>query len=158
MTTYILRRLLLLIPTLLGITLLTYILVRASPGNAALIRGGGPMGSHAMTAEAREQMIHLLGLDKNPIVAYGDWLWRLLHLDLGQSFVDPPPVADKIRERLPLTLVLMGSSLVLSYLIAIPLGIAAAIKRGQVLDRTISPVVFSLYSIPSFAMALMLIL
>jgi peptide/nickel transport system permease protein len=158
MTTYILRRLLLLIPTLLGITLLTYILVRASPGNAALVRGGGAMGSHAMTAEAREQMIHLLGLDKPPIEAYGDWLWRLLHLDLGQSFVDHRPVADKIRERLPLTLVLMGSSLILSYLVAIPLGIAAAIKRGQVLDRTISFVVFSLYSIPSFAMALMLIL
>ena len=77
---------------------------------------------------------------------------------MAQSFVDHRPVADKIRERLPLTLVLMGSSLILSYLIAIPLGVAAAIKRGQVLDRTISFVVFSLYSIPSFAMALMLIL
>jgi len=158
MTTYILRRLLLLIPTLVGITLLTYILVRAAPGNAALIRGGGGLGNHAMTAEAREQMIHLLGLDKPPIVAYGDWLWRLLHLDLGNSFVDHRPVAEKIRERLPLTLTLMGSSLVLSYLIAIPLGVAAAIKRGQVLDRTISFIVFALYSIPSFAMALMLIL
>jgi peptide/nickel transport system permease protein len=159
MTTYILRRLLLLIPTLIGITLLTYILVRAAPGNAALIRGGGgAMGGHAMTAEAREQMIKLLGLDKTPIVAYGDWFWRLLHLDLGQSFVDHRPVADKISERLPLTLSLMSASLVLSYLIAIPLGIAAAIKRGQVLDRAISFVVFLLYSIPTFAMALMLIL
>ncbi|HEX4141026.1 MAG TPA: ABC transporter permease [Candidatus Methylacidiphilales bacterium] len=159
MTTYILRRLLLLIPTLVGITLLTYLLVRAAPGNAALIRGGGgALGGHAMTAEAREQITKLLGLDKPPIVAYGDWLWHLLHLDLGQSFVDHRPVADKIRERLPLTLTLMGSSLVLSYLIAIPLGVAAAIKRGQALDRTISFVVFLLYSIPSFAMALMLIL
>jgi peptide/nickel transport system permease protein len=159
MTTYLLRRLLLLIPTLIGITLLTYILVRAAPGNAALVRGGGgPMGGHAMTAEAREQMIKLLGLDQPPLVAYGKWFWRLLHLDLGNSFVDHRPVADKIRERLPLTLSLMGSSLVLSYLIAIPLGIAAAIKRGQALDRAISFVVFLLYSIPSFAMALMLIL
>jgi peptide/nickel transport system permease protein len=103
-------------------------------------------------------MIKLLGLDKNPIIAYRDWLWGLLHLDLGQSFVDHRPVLDKIRERLPLTLTLMGSSLVLSYLIAIPLGVVAAIKRGQTLDRTISFVVFLLYSIPSFAMALMLIL
>jgi peptide/nickel transport system permease protein len=159
MTTYILRRLLLLIPTLVGITLLTYILVRAAPGNAALIRGGGgAMGGHPMSAEAREQMIHLLGLDKSPIQAYGDWLWRLVHLDLGNSFVDRRPVVAKIWERLPVTLTLMGSSLMLSYLIAIPLGIAAAIKRGQVLDRTISFIVFALYSIPSFAMALMLIL
>ena len=91
MTTYIIRRLLLLIPTLFGITLLTYILVRAAPGNAALVRGGGgAMGSHAMTAEARKQMIHLLGLDKPPIIAYGDWLWRLLHLDLGTVLRRPP--------------------------------------------------------------------
>src|SRR5271156_564417 len=120
MTTYILRRLLLLIPTLVGITLLTYLLVRAAPGNAALIRGGGgALGGHAMTAEAREQITKLLGLDKPPIVAYGGWLWRSLHGDLGQSFVDPRPVVDKIRERLPLTVTLMGTSLVLSYLIAI---------------------------------------
>jgi peptide/nickel transport system permease protein len=158
MTTYILRRLLLLIPTLIGITLLTYILVRAAPGNAALIRGGGPMGGHAMSPEAREQMIKLLGLDKPPIVAYGGWLWKVLHLDLGDSMVDHRAVAAKIGERLPLTLTLMGSSLLLSYIVAIPLGVAAAIKRGQVVDRTISFVVFLLYSIPSFAMALMLIL
>lgn len=158
MTTYILRRLLLLIPTLIGITLLTYLLVRAAPGNAALLRGGGALGGHAMTAEAREQMIKLYGLDQPPLVAYGGWLWRTLHLDLGTSFVDHRPVADKIAERLPLTLTLMGSSLVLSYLIAIPLGVAAAIRRGQVIDRAISFIVFLLYSIPSFAMALMLIL
>jgi peptide/nickel transport system permease protein len=150
---------LLIIPTLIGITLLTFVLVRAAPGNAALIRGGGgAMGGHAMTAEAREQMIKVLGLDKPPLVAYGGWLWRLAHGDLSDSQVDHRPVAAKIWERLPLTLSLMGSSLVLSYLIAIPLGVAAAIKRGQLVDRTISFVVFLLYSIPSFAMALMLIL
>jgi peptide/nickel transport system permease protein len=159
MTTYILRRLLLLIPTLIGITLLTYILVRAAPGNAALIRGGGgPMGGHAMTAEAREQMMKLYGLDQPPIIAYGHWLWQTLHLNLGESMVDHRPVAEKIAERLPRTLSLMGASLILSYLIAIPLGVVAAIKRGQAADRTISFVVFLLYSIPSFAMALMLIL
>jgi peptide/nickel transport system permease protein len=159
MTTYILRRLLLIIPTLLGVTLLTYILVRAAPGNAALIKGGGgAMGGHAMSAEAREQMMSLYGLDKPPLVAYFGWLWQTLHLNLGESFVDHRPVAEKIWERLPNTLSLMAPSLILAYLIAIPLGVAAAIKRGQVVDRTISFVVFLLYSIPSFAMALVLIL
>src|SRR5271156_203270 len=158
MTTYIFRRILLLFPTLFGITLLTFLLIRLPPGKAALRRGGGGEGGRAMTAEVREQMIKLYGLDKPPIVAYGGWLWRTLHLDLGSSAGGHRPVAEKIGERLPLTLSLAGSSLVLSYLIAIPLGIAAAIKRGQVLDRTISFIVFALYSIPSFAMALMLIL
>ena len=159
MTTYLLRRILLLVPTLFGITLLSFLLIRLSPGNAALLKGGGgESGGRAMTAEVREQMIKLYGLDKPPLVAYAEWVGRSLRLDLGNSIVDHRPVAVKIGERLPLTLSLAGSALFLSYLIAIPLGVAAALKRGQVVDRTISFVVFVLYSIPSFAAALFLIL
>jgi peptide/nickel transport system permease protein len=158
MITYIIRRILLIVPTLLGITLLTYLLVWASPGNTALIKGGGPMGGHAISAEAREQQIKLYHLDRPPVIGYVEWLWDVVHLNLGESQVDHRPVAAKIGERLPLTLSLTSSALVLSYLIAIPLGIAGAIKRGQVIDRAISFFLFLLYSIPSFAMALMLIL
>jgi peptide/nickel transport system permease protein len=159
MTTYILRRILLLIPTLFGITLLTFLLIRLAPGNAALLKGGGgERGGRAMTAEVRNQMIKLYGLDKPPLIAYFDWVGKSLRLDLGDSFVDHRPVAEKIGERMPLTVSLAGSALVLSYLTAIPLGIVAALKRGQLTDRTISLVVFILYSIPSFAAALFLIL
>ena len=111
-----------------------------------------------MTAEVREQMIKLYGLDKPPLTAYIDWIGRSVRLDLGQSIVDHRSVAAKIGERLPLTMSLAGSALFLSYLIAIPLGIAAALKRGQIIDRTISFIVFVLYSIPTFAAALVLIL
>jgi peptide/nickel transport system permease protein len=159
MTTYILRRILLLFPTLLGITLLTFLLIRLSPGNAALLKGGGGEGGgRAMTAEVREQMIKLYGLDKPPLIAYRHWLWEAVQLNLGTSQVDHRPVAAKIGERLPLTMSLAGSALLISYLVAIPLGVAAALRRGQVVDRTISFVVFVLYSIPSFAAALLLIL
>jgi peptide/nickel transport system permease protein len=160
MTTYILRRILLIFPTLFGITLLTFLLIRLAPGNAAMLKGGGggEGGGRAMTAEVREQMIKLYGLDKPPLVAYADWVGKSLRLDLGESIVDHRPVAEKIGERLPLTVSLAGSALFLSYLIAIPLGVAAALRRGQVVDRTISFVVFVLYSIPSFAAALLLIL
>jgi peptide/nickel transport system permease protein len=159
MTTYILRRILLLIPTLIGITLLTFLLIRLAPGNAALLKGGmGENGGRAMTEEVREQMIKLYGLDKPWYIAYRDWVGRSLRLDLGESIVDHQPVSQKIGERLPLTISLAGSALFLSYLIAIPLGIVAALKRGRPLDRTISFVVFVLYSIPSFAAALLLIL
>jgi peptide/nickel transport system permease protein len=156
MTTYLIRRFLLLIPTLFGITLLTFLLIRLAPGNAALLRGGGESGK-AITAEAREQMMKLYGLDKPPLVAYGHWLWETAHFNLGEA-LDHRPVAEEIAERLPLTMSLAGSSLLLSYLIAVPLGIAAALRRGQFVDRTISFVVFVLYSIPSFAAALFLIL
>jgi peptide/nickel transport system permease protein len=159
MTTYLIRRILLLVPTLFGITLLTFLLIRLAPGNAALLKGGmGENGGRAMTDEVREQTIKLYGLDKPPLVAYGDWIGRCFRLDLGESWVDHRPVVEKIGERLPLTISLAGSALLISYLAAIPLGIAAALKRGQVVDRTISFVVFVLYSIPSFAAALLLIL
>jgi peptide/nickel transport system permease protein len=159
MTTYLIRRVLLLFPTLFGITLLTFLLIRLAPGNAALIKGGlGANGGRAMTAEVREQTIKLYGLDKPPLTAYLDWVGHVFRLDLGESVVDHRSVATKIGERLPLTISLAGSAVVISYLIAIPLGIVAAIKRGQVLDRSISFVVFLLYSIPSFAAALLLIL
>jgi len=158
MTTYILRRILLIVPTLLGITLLTFLLVRLAPGNAALMKGAGGENGRAMTAEQRLETIRLYGLDKPPFVAYLDWIGRVVRLDLGDSWVDHESVAQKIGERLPLTVSLAGSALVISYLVAIPLGIVAALKRGQFADRTISFVVFVLYSIPSFAAALLLIL
>ncbi len=159
MTTYLIRRILLLVPTLLGITLLTFLLIRCTAGNAALARGGGGEGgSKAMTAEVREQMIKLYGLDKPPITAYVEWLGRTVCFDLGESIIDHRPVTSKILERLPLTVSLGGSALLLSYLLAIPLGVIAAIRHRQVVDRTISFVVFVLYSIPSFAAALLLIL
>ncbi len=159
MTHYIIRRFLLLVPTLFGITLLTFLLIRLSPTNAALIKGGGGEGGgKAMTAEQREQIVKFYGLDKPPLVAYGNWVGKAMRGDLGNSFADHRPVADKILERLPLTISITGSALILSYFLAIPLGVIAAIKRGQVVDRTISFVVFVLYSIPSFAAALLLIL
>ena len=158
MTTYLIRRLLLLIPTLFGITLLTFLLIRLAPGNAAMMKGGAGEAGHAMTAEARTQMMTLYGLDKPPLEAYGSWIWKCAHLDLGESFVDHRSVTVKIGERLPLTISLAGSALVISYLLAIPLGVAAALRRGEMVDRSISFVVFVLYSIPSFAAALLLIL
>ena len=156
MTNYIIRRILLLFPTLFGITLLTFFLIRLAPGNAALLKGGE--SGRAMTAEQRDEIIKLYGLDKPPLTAYFDWVGKVAHGDFGDSFVDNRPVSEKIGERIGLTMSIAGSALVLSYLIGIPLGVIAAIKRGQTVDRVISFVVFVLYSIPSFAAALLLIL
>jgi peptide/nickel transport system permease protein len=159
MTTYILRRVLLIIPTLFGITLLTFLLIRVGLGNAAELKGaGGAMGGKALTAEERQNLIHLYGLDKPPWVAYGDWVYNMARLDLGTSFRDHRPVADEIGERIGLTASITGSALVLSYLIAIPLGIVAALRRGEAIDRTLTVVLFILYSIPSFVAALLLIM
>lgn len=158
MTTYILRRILLLVPTLFGITLLTFFLIRLAPGNVALLKGGGGEGGKAVTAEQRDAIIKLYGLDKPAYVAYYDWVCRVAQGDLGDSFVDHRPVIKKISERIGLTVSIAGTSLVLAYLVAVPLGVIAAVRRGQATDRIISFTVFALYSIPSFAAALLLIL
>ncbi len=159
MTTYLIRRILLIIPTLFGITLLTFLLIRLSPGNAALIKGGfGENGGRAMTAEVREQTIKLYHLDKNPFVAYVDWLGDLAHGSMGQSLVDHRPVLTKIGERIGLSVSLAASALILSYFISVPLGIAAALKRGQPLDRAINFTLLLHYSIPTFVAALALLL
>jgi peptide/nickel transport system permease protein len=159
MTTYILRRLLLVIPTMFGITLVTFMLIWLAPGNAAMVKGSSnPNGSHVVTAEAREATIKLYGLDENPFVAYGKWVGNVVQLNFGESFMDHRPVLDKIRERIGLSVSLTGTALLLSYIIAVPLGILAALRRGSTLDRTISFTVFFLYSIPVFVAALVLIL
>ena len=159
MTTYLLRRVLLLIPTLLGITLLTFFLIREAPGNAAMLKGGmSENGARALDATQRAEMAKLYGLDEPAPIAYYHWLTKILHLDLGESLVDHRSVAAKIGERLGLTLSLTGSALVLSYLLAVPLGIVAANHRGSRLDRGIGFGVLLLYSIPSFAAALLLLL
>jgi peptide/nickel transport system permease protein len=159
MTTYILRRLLLVIPTMFGITLVTFMLIWLAPGNAAMLKGASnPNGGRVVTAEAREQTIKLYGLDENPFVAYGKWVGNVARLNFGESFMDHRPVLDKIRERIGLSVSLTGTALLLSYIIAVPLGILAALRRGGALDRTISFTVFFLYSIPVFVAALVLIL
>jgi peptide/nickel transport system permease protein len=159
MTTYLIRRILLLVPTLFGITLLTFLLVREAPGNIALMKGaGGENGARSMTAEQRLATIKLYGLDQDPLTAYAAWIGRLARLDLGESWVDHRPVTTKIGERIGLTASVAGSALLISYLVAIPLGVIAAIKRGGVTDRAIGFTVFVLYSIPSFAAALLLIM
>src|SRR5271155_2073723 len=115
MTTYIFRRILLMVPTLLGITLLTFLLLRLSPINPALIKGAGSAeNGRAMTAKQREDLIKFYDLDKSPPVAYCDWLGKVVRGNLGDSFVDNRPVIQKIVERLGVTVSITGSALVLS--------------------------------------------
>ncbi len=159
MTTYLIRRILLLIPTLIGITMITFLLIRLAPGNAALMKGGGGEGGgKAMTAAQREILIKLYDLDKPWYIAYGHWLERSATLDLGSSFVDHRAVTAKIGERIGISVSLAGSAIFLAYLIAIPIGIVGALRRGTVVDRSITFVIFVLYSFPSFVAALYLIM
>ena len=159
MRTYIIKRLLLIIPTLLGISIITFGVMHLTPGDPAELRVKmGELGQAApVTREMIEQTRKLYGLDKPLHVQYGLWLGRMFMLDFGDSFKDSRPVVDKIKDSLPITLVLNIISIFLVYIISIPLGVWSALNRGKTLDNIITVILFILYSVPSFWLALMLI-
>lgn len=159
MTLYLLKRFFFLVPTLLGITFLTFALVHLTPGDPASLKaqGGTEMleqgASETIVAETRA----LYGLDAPLVVQYGRWLWRLVTFDFGMSYHDHRPVIKKIGEALPITLTLNFLSIFIVFLIAVPCGAAAAMRPGGILDRLSLLVFFALYSLPPFWLAIMLI-
>ena len=119
MLNYTIRRLLLLIPTLFGITVVTFIIVNLAPGDPVELINRGEMDARISPA-AYHQMLHLYGLDDPIHVRYFTWLKRVATLDFGTSFLDHRPVTQKIIERLPATLTLNVWSLLISL---VPLGV-----------------------------------
>ncbi|MBK8574289.1 MAG: ABC transporter permease [Elusimicrobia bacterium] len=156
MGAYLLRRLSLTLVVLVGITLLTSVVMRLAPGG--LTGGVTDLSARASAHEQRKKFIALYDLDKPWYVQYGRWLKRLSRLDFGRSFKDDRPVLEKIGERLPNTLLLNFLSLGLVFLVAIPVGVLAAVKQNTFWDRAVSVFVFVGFSVPTFWLALMLMI
>lgn len=162
MKAYLLKRLLQVLPTLLGITLITFLIIQLAPGNPAALKlrlaGQGEMGQTGMAKEIIEQTKKLYGLDKPLPIQYLLWVKRVFTLDFGTSFKDHRPVLDKIVERLPITIQINIISIFLVYLIAIPFGVYSATHAESKTDRLLTLFFFFLYSLPSFWVAVLLIM
>ncbi len=161
MRAYIIRRLFMIVPTFIGISVLTFALIQLAPGSpiAYRLRGlEGAMEADAATQAIIEQTKALYGLDKPIPVQYALWLSRLARLDFGNSMKDQRPVMDKIAEALPITLQFNVLSILLVYLISIPIGVYSATHPGTKRDRAITLFLFMLYSMPVFWVAMLLIL
>jgi microcin C transport system permease protein len=173
MRDYFLRRFLLVIPTLLGITVLVFFVSRVLPGgplDQALMsvqmqaaQGGHQMASRPgqnsnITPEQREQLAALYGYDKPWYKAYFQWLGQVCRGDLGTSFRYQIPVWDMIAQRLPISMYYGAVTLVLTYLICIPLGILKAIKHRTWMDSSSSVLVFAGYAIPGYVLGALLLL
>ncbi|PJZ66782.1 ABC transporter permease subunit [Leptospira wolffii] len=165
MRNYFLKRMLLIIPTLFGITLLVFMLSHLAPGGPlereiAKLRGYGNMEG-ATANQISQQEIDLLKkklhLDKPLIVSYFLWLSDVIVLDLGESRLHSREVSELIAEKIPVSLTFGLSGFLLSYLICIPLGIRKAIQSGQTFDGVTSIVILIAYSIPVFALAMLLL-
>jgi peptide/nickel transport system permease protein len=157
---YIAQRIGLFVPTLLFITLLSFALSRLAPGDPAALKVGvGAEGGIAGRTGLNERTLELLRkqwhLDKPLWQQYLLWLRDLVTLEFGRSFQDNRPVLEKIAERLPITLAMNLFAVLMAYGIAIPLGVYSATHSGTALDRFLTFLLFALYSLPSFWVAML---
>jgi peptide/nickel transport system permease protein len=148
----VLRRLLFAVPSLIGVVIVTFLLTRALPGDPAAYFAGP-----AATKEAIEQIRAKLGLDKPLIVQFGRYVRDLAHGDLGTSLTTGQPVAAEIRTRLPASAELTLLGLVVSMLIAVPLGILAATRPGSIIDHSCRLISTAGVSLPVFFTGLILV-
>jgi peptide/nickel transport system permease protein len=127
---YFLRRLSLVIPTLVGVTLITFTLTYVLPGNPAVVKAG-PLVSPEVVKELEKQM----GLDQPAWVQYGRYIGGILHGDLGESASTGRPVLEDFKQRLPATLELTLASLLIALVLGIPLGVQSAVHRDTAIDH-----------------------
>src|SRR5919198_1468471 len=158
MFSYIVQRLLLLIPTFIGVTLIGFLVMRLAPGDPAELRAAGGLrgaGEASLSQNKRSDADAALtqwraqyGLDRPLHVQYGVWLKNLFTLNFGDSFKDNQPVWNKIIERVPVTVRLNVFSILLVYVVAIPLGIYSATHANSVGDQVTTLIAFVLFAIP----------
>lgn len=175
MTAYFVRRLLLVVPTLIGVTVIAFTITRFVPGGPferAIMQmrqggAGGESGSSAssladtgveLSPEAERRLKEHFDLDKPGYIAYFFWLKKTATLDFGESYRFRTPVTELIFERLPISLTFGLCGFVLAYLISIPLGILKALRHGTAFDFGTSAIVFIGYSIPGWAFGAVLLM
>ncbi len=156
MATYILKRLFLMIPIFLGITVISFAVLHLAPGAPTEMQ---TLMQPKVSLEARARLNVIYGLDKPLHIQYFEWLKRLVRFDFGRSFSpDNRPVQEKITERLPITLFINILSLVLILVVAIPIGVLSAVHRYSLFDKATTLFVFVGFATPTFWLALLLML
>ncbi|MDR2797151.1 MAG: ABC transporter permease [Treponema sp.] len=149
MTHYLIRRILYMIPILFGVSLVNFFIIRLVPGSPMDL-----MISPTMTAEARSALEHNLGLDAPLYRQYISWLLQVVQGNLGYSYTSYRPVSQIIVDRIPATVLLMGSGLILGLALAIPLGVISALKQHRLFDYLATFVAFVGVSTPNFFLGL----
>lgn len=143
------------VPLLIGITIISFAVIHLAPGEPTdLVTDLQPR----ISAQAVERLRHLYGLDRPLHIQYLDWLKRLVKLDMGRSFLDNRLVSLKILERLPITITINVLSLLLIIIVALPIGIVSAIRQYSLFDKTTTVFVFIGFAMPTFWLALLLMI
>lgn len=170
MSAYFIRRFLLIIPTFIGITLLVFAVTRVVPGGpiermmtSALVSGEQSAGrrdtqsGNTLSEEQIKQLETYYGFDKPLLESYTHWLGRVLQFDLGESSRYHDPVWDIIKERFPVSIFYGLTTLFITYLVCIPLGVSKALHHNSLLDNASSAVIFLGYALPSYVVGIALV-
>ncbi|MBI2217104.1 MAG: ABC transporter permease [Candidatus Rokubacteria bacterium] len=157
MLLYALRRLLLAVPLLIGITFISFLVIHLAPGDPTEFQQADP--STESSAQARQLLRELYELDKPLHVQYWNWLTRIVRLDFGRSFApDARPVIDKIGEALQITLILNLIELLIIVSFAVPIGVLSATRQYSLFDKVTTVFVFVGFATPDFWLALLLMM
>ncbi|MGA8831459.1 MAG: ABC transporter permease, partial [Desulfomonilaceae bacterium] len=153
---FLVKRIALMIPTLIGITIISFTVMKMAPGDpTSLMTDLNPN----MNEEAVKRIRAHYGLDQPWSIQYFKWLKNMAVLDFGRSFApDNRPVIDKIAERIPITLLINILSMALIFSVAIPIGVMSAVKQDSMFDRVSSLIVFIGFAIPTFWLALLMMI
>jgi dipeptide transport system permease protein len=151
---FVLKRVALVVPTFIGITLLVFTLIRLIPGDPVEALSG----ERGMSDERYHRLIHEFGLDRPLPVQYADYVWKALHGDLGLSAISHEPVFSEFMARFPATVELSLVAMLIAIAIGLPAGIVAAVKRNTAWDYSVMGASLTGYSMPIFWWGLLLIL
>jgi dipeptide transport system permease protein len=154
MLRFLLSRVLVLIPTFIGVSIIAFAFIRLLPGDPVMLMSG----ERVMDPERYAEIMRQLGYDRPVIVQYLDYLWGILTGDFGQSIVTRRPVLQEFFTLFPATLELSLCAITLAVLIGIPAGVFAAVKRGSFFDQTVMGIALVGYSMPIFWWGLLLII
>ena len=157
MRTYLTKRLLLIIPTLFGVAAVVFVIMRVIPGDVTLLILGGDQTGR-IDPQQLAAMRHQLGLDQSILVQFAQWLWGVLRLDFGKSLWTGQPVIEEVLIRLPLSLEVAILATIVSVLLAIPLGMLAAVRQDTWVDYVIRVGSIGGQAIPSFWVGILVIL
>jgi len=153
MRQYVFKRLLLAIPTLVGVSIVVFFMLRILPGDVVQ----QVAGDNEVTPELRARIERDLGLDQPAYQEYFEWLGGVVTLDFGRSLRDRTPINDRLSDALPTTIEMAGLALIISLIIALPVGIISAIRQDKVIDYIARSVAIGALAIPTFWLATMII-
>lgn len=158
MSSYVLRRLLIAVPTLFGVTIVIFIAMRVLPGNPIEAMANPETGAIVLTNAQKAAITRNLGLDEPLYAQYGKWIRDIFTGSLGESFFSNRPIRDLIMRRAPITAEIAVMALILSWIIGVPAGVFSALRRGTAADHVTRTIVTFFMAVPNFWLGVVFII